>query len=106
MEFGFFNLDCMEGMKSLPDQSIDLAITDPPYGINIGQSSMGAGGGLHLTATGQQRICAPGGGNKTYIPFGGVKKKMNLGGGKRQSADRSPSERIRVGGTCYLTQNL
>ena len=46
MEFGFFNIDCMEGMKALPDQSIDLAITDPPYGINIGQSSMGAGGGV------------------------------------------------------------
>lgn len=32
MEFGFFNMDCMDGLKELPDQSIDLAIVDPPYG--------------------------------------------------------------------------
>lgn len=25
--------DCLEGMKLLPDKSIDLIITDPPYGI-------------------------------------------------------------------------
>lgn len=27
----FLNLDCMEGMSTLPDKSIDLAIVDPPY---------------------------------------------------------------------------
>jgi len=26
-----YNLDCIEGMKKLPDQSIDLIIADPPY---------------------------------------------------------------------------
>lgn len=25
--------DCMEGMKEIPDKSIDLVITDPPYGL-------------------------------------------------------------------------
>lgn len=30
----FFNLDCIEGArKHLPDSSVDLIITDPPYGI-------------------------------------------------------------------------
>lgn len=33
--FGFYNLDCVEGMKQFPDQYFDLAIVDPPYGINI-----------------------------------------------------------------------
>ena len=28
--------DCLEGMEKLPDNSIDLIITDPPYGDNIG----------------------------------------------------------------------
>jgi site-specific DNA-methyltransferase (adenine-specific) len=28
-----YNKDCIEGMKELPDESIDLVITDPPYGI-------------------------------------------------------------------------
>lgn len=31
-----FNMDCVSGMESLiPDDSIDLIITDPPFGINF-----------------------------------------------------------------------
>lgn len=45
LDFGFYNLDCMEGMKCFPDQYFDLAIVDPPYGINVGKTAMGAGGG-------------------------------------------------------------
>lgn len=30
---GFYNMDCMEGMKEIPDKYFDLAIVDPPYGI-------------------------------------------------------------------------
>lgn len=33
LDFGFYNMDCMEGMKSFPDKYFDLAIVDPPYGI-------------------------------------------------------------------------
>jgi len=29
-----FNIDCMEGMKQYPDKYFELAIVDPPYGIN------------------------------------------------------------------------
>ena len=35
MEPGFYNMDCMEGMKQFPDKFFDLAIVDPPYGINV-----------------------------------------------------------------------
>jgi len=28
------NIDCLEGMKELPDGCIDLVVTDPPYGLN------------------------------------------------------------------------
>jgi site-specific DNA-methyltransferase (adenine-specific) len=31
---GFYNMDCMEGMKQIPDNYFDLAIVDPPYGGN------------------------------------------------------------------------
>jgi site-specific DNA-methyltransferase (adenine-specific) len=27
--------DCLEIMKTIPDKSIDLVLTDPPYGIDI-----------------------------------------------------------------------
>ena len=30
-----YNMDCMEGMKQFPDKYFDLAIVDPPYGIQI-----------------------------------------------------------------------
>ena len=30
-----YNMDCMEGMKQFPDKYFDLAVVDPPYGINI-----------------------------------------------------------------------
>lgn len=28
-----YNVDCMEYMRSLPDKAFDLAVVDPPYGI-------------------------------------------------------------------------
>lgn len=28
------NVDCIDGMKEIPDGSVDLIVTDPPYGIN------------------------------------------------------------------------
>jgi len=31
-----YNMDCLEGMKRIPDKSIDLIVTDPPY--NIGKA--------------------------------------------------------------------
>ena len=30
-----FNRDCMEAMREMPDNAFDLAVVDPPYGINI-----------------------------------------------------------------------
>lgn len=50
LDFGFYNMDCMEGMKEFPDKYFDLAVCDPPYGIcydtkarqNAGKKSSGA----------------------------------------------------------------
>lgn len=35
---GFFNMDCMQGMKEFADGFFDLAIVDPPYGIGIAKN--------------------------------------------------------------------
>jgi site-specific DNA-methyltransferase (adenine-specific) len=35
LDFGYYNMDCMDGMKEFPDKYFDLAIVDPPYGIGI-----------------------------------------------------------------------
>ena len=32
LDFGFYNMDCMQGMREFPDNYFDLAIVDPPYG--------------------------------------------------------------------------
>lgn len=37
-----FNEDCMQGMKRYPDKYFDLAIVDPPYGINAENMQMGS----------------------------------------------------------------
>lgn len=30
-----YNIDCLDGMRKLPDNSIDCIITDPPYGVEF-----------------------------------------------------------------------
>jgi site-specific DNA-methyltransferase (adenine-specific) len=41
LDFGYYNMDCMEGMKQFPDKYFDLAVVDPPYGINAANMTMG-----------------------------------------------------------------
>ena len=36
-----YNMDCMEYMKDIPDKFFDLAIVDPPYGINAPNITLG-----------------------------------------------------------------
>ena len=38
-----FLQDCVEGMKRYPDKYFDLAIVDPPYGIDLENMNMGVG---------------------------------------------------------------
>lgn len=39
----FFNTDCVSFMKSKPDKFYNLAIIDPPYGINFAKQHTGKG---------------------------------------------------------------
>lgn len=43
--FGYHNMDCMDLLRELPDNAVDLAIVDPPYGIGASSMNMGAGKG-------------------------------------------------------------
>jgi len=29
-----YNMDCLEGMRQIPDNSIDCIVTDPPYEVD------------------------------------------------------------------------
>lgn len=43
LEPGFYNMDCMDGMREFPCGYFDLAIVDPPYGIGKQRISQGGG---------------------------------------------------------------
>ena len=40
-----YNQDCMEAMKEMSDNQFELAIVDPPYGIDASRMTMGRGSG-------------------------------------------------------------
>lgn len=63
-------MDCMEAMKEFPDGFFDLAIVDPPYGINVANHDAGkiVGGG--------------------YRPFGGKNPSCVWGKHKSISASK------------------
>ena len=44
MNIELHNIDCMEYMRGLKDNAFELAIVDPPYGVNVGKMSQGKGG--------------------------------------------------------------
>jgi site-specific DNA-methyltransferase (adenine-specific) len=53
LDFGFYNMDCMEGMKQMPDNSVDLTLTDIPYDeVNKARE----GGGLRIIKKGDADI--------------------------------------------------
>ena len=47
----FYNCDCMELLKELPDKYIDLAIVDPPYGIGEAGEKNATRGNKDIPAT-------------------------------------------------------
>lgn len=41
-----YNMDCLAGMKEMPDESVDLVVTDPPYKI-MPKGNNGSMGGMY-----------------------------------------------------------
>ena len=73
LDFGFYNMDCMEGMKEFPDNYFDLAIVDPPYGDGGANGQTAKDSGNDSTGT---RNFLRGGGGRHYT-FGLRKKNNN-----------------------------
>ena len=42
IDFGYYCGDCMDYLPQYPDEYFDLAVVDPPYGINAPGMSMGS----------------------------------------------------------------
>lgn len=70
LDFGFYNLDCMEGMKDFPDNYFELAIVDPPYG---------GGGDIDAEKTFKGALVGRFGGN--FEKYFSADKRGHMGGG-------------------------
>ena len=70
LDFGFYNMDCLEGMKQFPDKYFDLAIVDPPYG---------GGGDADAGKTFKGALVGRFGGN--FEKYFNTDKRGHMGGG-------------------------
>ena len=59
-----YNMDCIEYMRSLPDNAFEIAVCDPPYGKGNDESLVGKGGGSGRDSKNTSR---PPGGQKSQI---------------------------------------
>ena len=71
-----YHSNCMEAMAEMPDKAFELAITDPPYGLQSG-NSISNGGGLH---------------SKSTVKFGSLFKMMDSYNNKKWDTE-TPSEK-------------
>ena len=51
-----YNMDCIEYMRSLPDNAFDIAVCDPPYGKGNDDSLVAEGGGDGKIRTAVQEV--------------------------------------------------
>ena len=72
LDFGYYNMDCMEGMREFPDNYFDLAVVDPPYGD--------AGGGFSGAERFGERFDRYRGGGDT-LPTADAKARVHRTGG-------------------------
>ena len=84
LDFGYYNMDCMQGMKEFPDNYFDLAIVDPPYGDG--------GGVLGATENGSENASTATG----TIPRGGGTANRHITSGLRKG--QSPPNWWNMGG--------
>lgn len=70
LDFGFYNMDCMDGMAQFPDKYFDLAIVDPPYGIGE-DGSINASRGMSKHSATRHALAK----SKDYKPFFGNDKE-------------------------------
>ena len=92
MDFGFYNMDCLEGMKEFPDNYFDLAIVDPPYGDGLNrQETDNKELGVHFHGRGRSK--------KYQEVYAGKSETLeNLGGGGTDSVADSTDTRYRQTG--------
>lgn len=77
-----FNQDCIVGLTSYPDKFFDLAIVDPPYGINATQMQMGSHPTRKGSSTGNLKHAGP----SESVAARLKKGRLNSGGGHMKNS--------------------
>lgn len=72
-----YNTDCLEGMKDIPDKSIDLVVTDPPY-LLTGNRGGGLWGGEGRKGMSQLEDIKDGFSERCLDELVRVMKKINI----------------------------
>lgn len=67
--------DCLEGMKGIPSESVDLVLCDPPYGFGATKNKWDSALDFNEMWAAYDRICKP---NAAIILFAGNKFKFLL----------------------------
>lgn len=100
IDFGYYNMDCMQGMKEFPDNYFDLAIVDPPYGDGGGtwkRTDASRFGGVF------DKYRAPAfTGNSTPSPTGGIPNTSGGGVPKEQTHHKRTPQRPASAGLVEL----
>ena len=84
------NVDCMEYMKSLPDNAFELAIVDPPYGIGMDGGKFGIDGCAEAKAYEQRAWDKTAPPEKYFLELSRVSKNQIIWGANH-FADRIPN---------------
>ena len=74
-----YNGDCLEVMKDIPDKSIDLILTDPPYGIKADKGTNGFGAAKNRKYTSEWDNKIPS--KEVFMEMQRVSKNMVIFGG-------------------------
>lgn len=82
------NVDCMEHMRTIPDKYFDLAIVDPPYGINVTKMNMGGRKTIKKDSAKSWDFSAPD--NSYFLELFRVSKNQIIWGGELLSASVQP----------------
>lgn len=78
MKDKIFCQDCLEGMKAIPDGSVDLVVTDPPYEMHCNGSGAGAFGRSNRDYHGQLDAITNGIGDEFLEEMLRVCRKPNI----------------------------
>lgn len=95
-----YNKDCMEALRGMEDNQFDLAIVDPPYGINAGKMTMGKGSCIDSKKVKKKSWDASSPDKEYFVQLNRVSRNQIIWGANH-FADKIPSTQS----SCWIVWN-